>query len=268
MIVSLFSCRGEVEEIDWKTWDSGENAVITSAEMLETVPPDTEDRITVCLDFGHGFKDIGCYTPLSEKYVCEKEITPILGGKVKDALEERGVTVFLTHDGEIFPKNEFLFPMADKLGIEYDETEFEDNYNFTKNERALYTEVLHQTVGLDLFISIHINAVENGADKMVGTTLSYCVANEHAENLAVFSDILKGILLNRDVSLKYKCYADPVNDSLYVTRETTAPAVLIEAAFSTNERDIKKIDSDEWQTSFAEAVADAVKDYMNSITVN
>lgn len=263
LCLPLFSCGEEKEPIEWQSWSSGDSAVINSAEALESIPPDTEDRITVCLDYGHGFKDVGCYTPLSEKYVCEKEITPVLGGKIKKALEERGVTVFLTNDGVAFPGNGFLLSEAKKLGIEYDETEFEDNYNFTKNERALYTEILHRTVGLDLFISIHVNYVEASPEKVLGTTLSYCVENPHAKNLQSFSDIFKKIGLNRDVCSKYRCYADPAEDSLYVTRETTAPAVLIEAAYASNEKDIKRIDSEEWQDAFADALADSVIEYMN-----
>lgn len=60
---------------------------------------------TICIDPGHGFGDIGA----GSEYIgdlSEKDINLKFAKFLSDELASRGYDVFMTHDGETFPKTE------------------------------------------------------------------------------------------------------------------------------------------------------------------
>ena len=69
--------------------------------------PNDDGKVVICIDPGHGFRDIGCET---EYIGYEKDLTVLLAGALKAELEAAGAEVILTHDGKSFPTRHRLRP--------------------------------------------------------------------------------------------------------------------------------------------------------------
>lgn len=92
---------------------------------------------------GHGFGDIGA----GSEYIgdlSEKDINLKFAKFLSDELASRGYDVFMTHDGETFPKTEID----------------NGNNNYDYKERTAYAN----SVGMDYFISIHCNTYDGYQD--------------------------------------------------------------------------------------------------------
>ena len=76
--------------------------------------------------------------------------------------------------------------------------------------------------------------------------------------ISPFSESFKEKLGEKNLTDSFVIFADNWDEAYVVTKYTTAPAVLIETAYATNSSDIKKLDSDEWQSDFLDALADTV----------
>ncbi len=193
--------------------------------------------ITVCVDAGHGFDDIGTYSDYLGD-ITEKDITLPIALYLKEALEAEGITVIMTHDGESFPK-----------------TSVDDgNKLFNPQERVAYAD----TLNIDYFISIHCDSY--ASDSSVNGTRIYCSkGTKYSEdsvkaaqmitdsiNLA-YPDAKKSVL--REMSRK---------EAYYVIRETKVPSALIEIGFVTNRTDATNMLNDAWRKGLAQSISDGI----------
>lgn len=94
----------------------------------------------------------------------------------------------------------------------------------------------------DYFISIHVNANENPA--INGTEVYIYRTGTKSEQLA--ESVLNEIV--RRVGTKNNLVR--TNPSLYVLRKTTMPAILVELAYITNEGDVEKLVTDQYQFAY------------------
>lgn len=243
----LFSCvRREKDE-----------EITTEAETVPAdvvVYPEPDGKKVVCLDAGHGFRDIGCDTDLLEG--TEAEVTLDITMLVKSELEARGISVILTHDGRAFPSADEVRALADKAGIEYDEDDIVDNDIFSANERAIYTASIADREGIDLFLSLHVNSLPTHPD-FSRYEMDYFRDNPYAKALDIFCEELSARLDNET-----KIFADVYDEAFLVTKVGTHPSLLIEMGYATNEADAKKLNSPDWRQDFAKKLADACEDWI------
>ncbi len=215
----------------------------------ETDPPETEfvypsfsddGIITICLDAGHGFDDIGTDSAyLGDK--TEKDITLPIVLMLKDKLEAVGFSVILTHDGTSFPKS--AMDNGDNL--------------FNPKERISYA----YTLNIDYFLSIHCDSYT--ADSGVkGTRVYYSMGTPYesasasaAKKLAeginsALPDSKKSVVKNMEYSAAY-----------YVIRMAHTPSSLIEIGFVTNPTDAANMLSEAWRESFTDGIVSGLTDY-------
>jgi len=194
-------------------------------------------RITICVDAGHGFDDIGTSSPYLDD-LAEKDITLDIVLQLRDFLEEKGFNVLLTHDGSVFPK-----------------TVLDDGNNlFNPKERIAYAD----TLDIDYYISIHCDSYE--ADSSVrGTRVYYSQGTPYTKKSARAADDICAAL-NTAFPDDKKCISKDMamDKAYYVIREAKVPSALIEIGFVTNPDDAKKMCSEAWRDSFASAVADGI----------
>ncbi len=238
LLLSLTACGG---------------AVPTGLEADETDPayavadpsivyPSFEDDgiITVCLDAGHGFGDIGTSSAyLGEK--TEKDITLPIVLKLKEKLEARGFTVVLTHDGVSFPTSEI--DNGDDL--------------FNPKERISYAH----TLNIDYFLSIHCDSFESD-ETVKGTRIYYSEGTPFTKKSAsAVNKILSGINDALPTAKKAVSRNMAFDSAYYVIRMAHTPSALIEIGFVTNRTDAQNMLSESWQESFTDGIADGLEDY-------
>lgn len=184
-------------------------------------------RPLVIVDPGHGGKDPG-----ADAYLVESEINLDLATLF--AVRAHDFDTLLTRKGDQFVS----------LG-----------------DRAMFSNV-HDA---DAFLSFHCNAAvdpeANGFE--VWTSPGDTAADPLATRIfAALADACPGMPGRRDMS-----DGDPDKESpFYVLRHTTAPAVLIEFGFVTNERDALFLDDVENQLRIVEAVSGAVDAWLKERT--
>lgn len=145
----------------------------------------------------------------------EKDINLQIALKMKKLLEANGITVIMTREEDVFVSLE---------------------------ERAVNAN------GYDaaLFVSVHCNSYDDSA--AVSGFEVYYYQDKQAKSIAdaICSDLEEtGQLKMRGVKTK----------ELYVIKNTTMPAILLEMGFLTNEAERQKLCSDEYQQMLAEVIA-------------
>lgn len=212
-----------------------------------------ERDLLVCIDPGHGFEDGGSGASEASFYpdgTLEKDVTITVAGLLKNALEKEGFRTVMTHDGESIP-------------AEYN---WDGNDIFNPNERV----ALMNTLDPDYIVSLHTNAAAN--PDAHGVQIYYDHVSDMKENdwnepavemIARTIDERMGFGEEDATALRNLVNAE--NGSLAVTRDSRAAAVLIELGFSTNEENAKNLIDPEWQADIADAVAEGVGRFFDSM---
>lgn len=225
-------------------------------ETEKPVYPTPDGKTVVCLDAGHGFRDIGCDTDLLDGN--EAETTLAITLLVKAELEARGAQVILTHDGKTFPSADEVRRLADSAGVEYKEEDIIDNDIFSAYERAVYTAAIAEDKAIDLFISLHVNSLPTHPE-FSRYEMDYFAENPYADALGEFCEDLAGALDNES-----KIFADIYEEAFLVTKVGAHPSVLIEMGYATNEEDSARLNSEAWRRDFAKALSDSCIKWISS----
>lgn len=220
-----------------------------ATEAPETEPPDTapvypsytdDGVITICLDAGHGFDDIGTDSAyLGEK--AEKDITLAVVMKLRNKLEALGYNVILTHDGVTFPKS--AIDNGDRL--------------FNPKERISYAH----TLNIDYFLSIHCDSY--AADGSVkGTRIYYSMGTPYeGDSASAANKLMKGINSALPNAKKTIVRNLEFDSAYYVVRMSHVPSALIEIGFVTNPTDAANMLDDVWQNSLTDGITAGLDDY-------
>ena len=182
---------------------------------------DSSGKKLVVIDAGHGGDDPGAvgYNSSGKAVAYESHINLAIALLVGEKLENNGVEVVYTRD-----KDEYI----------------------TLQGRS----ELANTIECDMFVSIHCNSIENSA--INGTQVYYHPASEIGTILA--ENIYDNMVEMTGLSPK-----QTQNGShLYVIRTTTSPAVLVETAFISNEKDRNYLLSKTGQETMAQAIAQGI----------
>lgn len=181
----------------------------------------------IVIDAGHGGDDPGAvgYNSSGKAVAYESKINLAIALLLGEKLEKNGIEVVYTRD-----KDEYI----------------------TLQERS----ELANSIECDMFVSIHCNSIENSA--INGTQVYYHPASEIGALLA--ENIYDNMVDMTGLSPK-----QTQNGShLYVIRTTTSPAVLVETAFISNEKDRDYLLSKSGQETMAEAIFQGIMETMKN----
>lgn len=200
-----------------EAWVKQENEWQTDASQEL---PKVSGKVSVMVDAGHGGKDPGTTSGTAD----EKDITLAIAKLVKSYLEDCGVTVLLSREDDTF---------IDK----YDRAD------------------MANTAGVDLFVSIHCNYLEERAD-ISGVETYYMGTGGDGERLAqcVHAQVL-AITGANDMYVRENDYV--------VIRETDMPAALVETGYLSNREDAGKLVDREYQSKMAYGIAAGIIEYIN-----
>ena len=199
--------------------------VYAKKEPAET-PPEKEDKPVskpiVCLDPGHG---PGCVNGSLDGSYKECEFTWDLYTRLRPLLEEQGIAVVSTREVE-----------SDYLGL---------SARASVSNRA----------GADLFVSLHSNAAGSSARGFVAFT--------SAPPETAARNKLAAAIIGRIRAAGVVIWGSGLAHELYtVLASTTAPAVLLEYGFHTNDQDLALLKDAAYRDKLAQATCAGICDYL------
>ena len=204
--------------------------------LKETVKePDEKEESTmskiVCLDPGHGPGNVNGSPDGAYK---EHEFTWDLYTRLKLLLEQKGVTVVCTR---------------------------------TQNEVPGLTARANVSnrAGADLFVSLHSNATGGGGWSSARGFVAYTSSGpESAERNQAAVDILDAVKAQGVVLFGT---GKPYHELFTVLTATTAPAVLLECGFHTNQEDVVLLSDAAYRDKLATGIANGILTYLGMDTV-
>lgn len=181
----------------------------------------------IAIDAGHGGEDDGCY----RDGVSESKVNLELALLLDEKLQALGFeTVMLREDNEAF------------LGLE---------------ERVAMAE----RESADIYVSIHQNACEEDEEEIEGIETWYYTGAQDSRKLAQL--VHKGAVNKTGATDR----GARETEDLYVLKETSMPACLIETAFLSNSRERQAITSRDYQEKLAEGIAQGIDYYFHPKTM-
>ena len=203
------------------------NYIIVYAKEEPAVnPPEKEDKPVskpiVCLDPGHG---PGCVNGSPDGSYKECEFTWDLYTRLRPLLEAQGITVVCTREAE-----------SDYPGL---------SARASVSNRA----------GADLFVSLHSNAAGSSARGFVAFT--------SAPPETAARNKLAAAILGRIRAAGVVVWGSGLAHEMFtVLASTTAPAVLLECGFHTNEQDLALLKDTAYRDKLAQATCAGICDYL------
>ena len=177
--------------------------------------------IKILLDPGHGGQKFGSIGPNGYP---EKSVNLAVSQLLKQELEQRGATVYLTRDSDI---------------------------DLSLGERVEMINNLKPNLAL----SIHYNALPDSGDALNTAGIGVFWYHPQAHNLSVF---LHNYLLEKLNRPSYGVFWN----NLALTRPHTAPSVLLELGFMINPVEFEWITNSKEQERLAKAIADGISEFL------
>lgn len=205
------------------------NAVLTSSRAVNS----GKEELCVILDAGHGGNDPG---KIGVDGTLEKELNLVIANKVKRLLEQQGIRVIMTREGD--------------KGL-YDEGASNKKVQDMKHRCSLMNEENPACV-----VSIHQNSYHE--EGIHGAQVFYYSTSKEGKALA---EILQEELV-RVVDPDNKRQAKE-NDSYYLLKKTTPPICIVECGFLSNWEECKKLQDENYQEKLAWAIHMGVLRYLN-----
>ncbi|MHC0037884.1 N-acetylmuramoyl-L-alanine amidase [Pseudoneobacillus sp. C159] len=176
----------------------------------------------IVVDPGHGLKDPGTHYDGYQ----EKDIVLSVGKKVRDKLIAAGAQVVMTRDSDTF------LELSERV----------------QKAKDVYAE---------LFVSIHVNSVQNNTT--VNGTETYF---NTSTNMNGPESRMLAYEIQQEIVKQAGMYNRGIKDSgFYVIKNNSVPAVLVEMGFLPNKSDREKMISESYQNIFAEAIYQGIKNY-------
>ncbi|MBK9486201.1 MAG: N-acetylmuramoyl-L-alanine amidase [Chitinophagaceae bacterium] len=179
-------------------------------------------KITVVIDAGHGGQDAGAK---SADGILEKDLTLAIAKKVKELNSNNAIEIVLVRDGDVY--------MNPQQKVE-----------FAKSKNA------------DLVISFH---VDNGPKELADTKtgMSVFVAKDEFANAAKSKTLATVIVkeFSNNYGLTVKPQLNQRQMGIMILQANTCPAVLIEAGFINNEKDLAYLQTSAAKETIAKFVA-------------
>ena len=191
----------------------------------------TMSKYTVCLDPGHGPGTVNGSPDGSYK---EKEFTWDMYQRISRILEARGVHTICTRTEDTKPS------LTERAGVA---------------NRA----------GADLFVSLHSNATGGGGWSSARGFVAYTSSGpETAERNQAAVDIINAV---KSQGVALFGTGKPYHALFTVLTATTAPAVLLECGFHTNQEDVALLSDSAYRDKLAAGIANGILTYLGMDTV-
>ncbi len=193
------------------------------------------EKITVVIDAGHGGKDAGAG---SMDGILEKDLTLAIAKKIKELNSNDAIEIVLSRDGDMIMSAQ-------------------QRVDFAKSKDA------------DLFISFHMdNGPKESANTKTG--MSVIVARDEYSNSSE-SIILASAILNEfsnNFGLAVAPQPNQRQTGAWILKANTCPAVLIEAGFINNEKDLAYLQTNTAKETIAKNVLTAIEIFAQSMVLN
>ncbi len=226
----------ELYGIDVNASDSRIEIIINGeSEEITVIPPvstDNSEKLIV-LDAGHGGSDPGAIGTLDGRKVNEKDLTLSIVKKAYEILKNRGYNVQLTRSKDVYPT---LTARA----------------KFANNSNAA------------IFVSVHINSA--ASKEATGTEVYYAPLNNDKSYGIKSSELAKALQNELIYNLGSRNRGVKSSNHL-VTRTSLMPAALVEIGFISNENELEKMVSSEYQDKAAYAIADGIAAVIGKVGV-
>lgn len=191
----------------------------------------TLTKKVIVIDPGHGGLDNGA----SVGKVNEDELNLKISFAIKEELESRGATVYLTRSD--------------------DQDMTKRNYNYSKQDDMYLRALKVDEYDPDLFLSIHLNSSQSSA---WGSQVFYYKNSQEGEKLAqMIHDSMKTVTgTKKNIS---SC-------SFYILRATKSLGVLIECGFLSNANERGQLKSRQYHKKLAVSISNGIENYFQSFT--
>ncbi|MCH5212716.1 MAG: N-acetylmuramoyl-L-alanine amidase [Oscillospiraceae bacterium] len=204
--------------------DAGKTAASYASGITKATAADAKK--VIMLDAGHGGSDPGAMGKLDGKTINEKDLTLSITYKVKAILEANGYTTSMTRTGDTLPS---LSERPEQANSE----------------------------GCALFVSIHINSAE--AEEANGTEVYWSQENvDKTKDAKVNGKDFAQYVLNGMLKYMSSTNRGVRQANWAVTRRSDMPAILAEVGFISNEEELRKMCSDDYQNKTAKGIAEGI----------
>ena len=193
----------------------------------------TENEKIVVIDAGHGGSDGGAGIDRDGEYIKEKDITLSVAKKTADILKSNSVRVEMTRTGDTYPS------LTDR-------------------------STLANSINAAIFVSIHVNSATNSTAN--GVEVYYASENNSAD-YGVRSSELAEKILNGVITYTNANNRKVKTERHVVTRTSNMPATLVEIGFLTNEEELAKLLSGDYQYKIASGIAEGIMKCLPKITL-
>ncbi len=208
-------------------------AAFTFKAKKNHLPTYQGKQITVVIDAGHGGEDAGAIS--IDGKIKEKDINLAIIKKIKELNSNDKVRIVLTREDDTYQSP------ADKA-------------NFAKQQNA------------DLFISFHVdNGPKDSANTKTG--MSVWVSKDEYQN-SEKSKVLAAVIINafnNNYGLSVLPQPKQREKGIWVLQASTCPAVLIEAGFINNEKDLHYLQTVGAKETIARNILNSIEAFANSM---
>lgn len=214
-------------ELELKEYQSLEHSVPTQLnnDVVETQKNDNSPRnnYTIVIDAGHGGPDPGSIGYKTKVY--ESEINLKISKMLQLKLEEAGINTVLTRSSSD--------ALAEGRGRAFKKRDMEMRRDIIKESRP------------NMVISVHQNSFTNHS--LHGAQVFYDKTSEISKNIA------------ESIQTEFQKNLDHANKSIspgdyYMLKCTTAPSVIVECGFLSNETEEKLLQTNEYQQKIVDSI--------------
>lgn len=198
----------------------------TGVNALEN---DNNKSYKILIDPGHGGYDGGAK---SKSGILEKDINLQVSLKLRDALKNKGYTVYMTREDDIALANR------------------------KRDDLELRCKMKKET-GCDLFISVHQNSFPQSNTKGLQV---WHASDENSKMLAeTVQNTVKEILQPKN----HRVAKDAKKDYKILRDGCKCGNIIIECGFLSNNEDEENLKTDSYQSKLADAITIAIEKYLN-----
>ena len=198
----------------------------TSDVVKDKVAAMDSDEPVIVIDPGHGGEDPG---KVGVNDILEKDINLQISMKVRDLLEEVGITVVMTREDDKVPDRK-------------------------KEDLGNRVELINKTRPT-LALCIHQNSYTT--PDIFGAQVFYHTKTEEAEDVATLvQESMRAIDPNNKREIKE-------NDTYYMLKFTEVPTIIVECGFLTNPEEAAKLTTEEYQEEIAFAICEGIVKWLD-----
>lgn len=202
---------------------------LTGLPSVPAFSPDGETPVTVVIDPGHGGEDGGAVSPDG---VAESHINLAVSKQVRDLLHLAGVRTVMTREEDVTICDEGLGTIRERKASDI-------------RNRVAIVEGTENAI----LLSIHQNSLPSST--VTHGAQVFWNQQEGAEELAEAIQVS----LNGSVNMGNEKHTKRIPPTVYLMKHVTAPAVLVECGFLTNQNETRLLQDETYQRGLAVSIA-------------